>query len=75
MDLIISVDTSVAHVSASIGKLTWILLPIPADFRWLIAGTASPWYASVKLYRQSSPGDWTSVINAVDSDLIKKINQ
>jgi tetratricopeptide (TPR) repeat protein len=75
MDLIISVDTSVAHVSASIGKPTWILLAKTADFRWLIDSTDSPWYSSVKLYRQPTAGGWDTVFQAVDSDLYKKFEK
>lgn len=58
VDLIISVDTSVAHLSASIGRRTYVLLPYNPDFRWLTGRIDSPWYPSVRLFRQNAPGDW-----------------
>lgn len=75
MDLIICVDTSIAHVSGAIGKPTWLLLAKPADFRWLIDRSDTPWYSSVKLYRQTTAGDWNSVLQAVDADLSKKLRE
>jgi len=65
MDLVISVDTSVAHLAAAIGKICWILLPYAPDFRWMLGRVDSPWYPSVTLFRQSSNKDWDSVINQV----------
>ena len=59
MDLIISVDTGVAHLSASLNIPTWILLPYDADFRWFLDRSDSPWYPGVvKLFRQAQPSDW-----------------
>lgn len=69
MDVVICVDTSVAHLSAALGLSTWILLPFNPDWRWLLNGTESPWYASAKLFRQRQHGDWTSVFSDVRSDL------
>ena len=62
MDIVISVDTSVAHLAAALGKPTWILLSHNADFRWLLGRCDSPWYPSVQLFRQPSIEDWDSVI-------------
>ena len=62
LDLVISVDTSVAHLSAAMGKPTWILLALIADQRWLLERTDSPWYPSARLFRQRARGDWNSVI-------------
>ena len=70
MDLVISVDTSVAHLSAALGKKTWVLLPYTPDWRWQLERSDSPWYPSIQLYRQPSIGDWTSVLEKVKLDLI-----
>jgi tetratricopeptide (TPR) repeat protein len=71
VDLVISVDTSVAHLSAAMGKETWILLPYIPDWRWLLDTKDSPWYNSVQLYRQNENRDWNSVLEKVASDLKK----
>ncbi len=64
-DITITVDTSVAHLAAAIGRETWVLLPFSPDWRWTLAGDHSPWYPNVRLFRQRTPGDWPSVIAAV----------
>lgn len=65
MDAVVSVDTSVAHLSAALGKPTWILVARPADFRWLADRADSPWYASVRLFRQETAGDWSKPLAGV----------
>jgi tetratricopeptide (TPR) repeat protein len=65
LDLIISVDTSVAHLAAAMGKKVWLLLPFPPDWRWLLDRTDSPWYPTIRLFRQHTPGDWDSVIRGL----------
>jgi tetratricopeptide (TPR) repeat protein len=69
LDLVISIDTAVAHLAGALGIPVWILLPSAADWRWLVGRDDSPWYASARLYRQPAPGDWTAVVDRVRHDL------
>ena len=69
MDLIVSVDTSVAHLSGALGLTTWILLPHVPDWRWLRDRIDTPWYPSARLYRQESGGGWLGVFERVAKDL------
>jgi tetratricopeptide (TPR) repeat protein len=65
LDLIITVDTSVAHLAGALGVATWVLLPFAADWRWLQTRSDSPWYPAIRLFRQPSPGAWEPVIAEV----------
>jgi len=69
LDLVISVDTSVAHLAAAMGKPVWLMLPFAPDFRWLLDRQDSPWYPGIRLFRQKSPGDWDGVIDAINAAL------
>ncbi len=69
MDLIISVDTSVVHLAGALGKPVWTLLPFVPDWRWLLGRDDSPWYPSMRLFRQNSPGDWQGVFDNVETAL------
>ena len=69
MDVVVCVDTSVAHLSAALGCPTWILLPYSVDWRWMLERVDSPWYPSAKLYRQERIGSWDDVFLRVRSDL------
>ena len=69
LDLIITVDTSVAHLSGALGVKTFLLLPHAPDWRWLLNREDSPWYTSMKLYRQKEFGNWDEVLKRVTSDL------
>lgn len=68
-DLVISVDTSIAHLAATLGRPVWVLLPFAADFRWLRDRDDSPWYPTMTLYRQHRIGDWDGVLQRVQADL------
>ena len=70
MDVVISVDTSVAHLAGAMGKTTWVLLPYAPDWRWLIERDDSPWYPSVRLYRQHEDRQWEPVLKRVAGDLL-----
>ena len=65
LDLVLTVDTGVAHLGGAMGKATWVLLPYAPDWRWQLHRADSPWYASIQLFRQSSPGDWSHPLRAV----------
>ncbi|HUI10192.1 MAG TPA: tetratricopeptide repeat protein [Bacteroidota bacterium] len=65
LDLLIAVDTSVAHLAGAMGVPVWLLLPYRSDWRWLSGRADSPWYPSMRLFRQKSHGDWEGVINEV----------
>ena len=69
MDLVVSTCTSIPHLSAALGKPTWIMLQYVPDWRWMLDKTDSPWYPSVKLYRQHARGEWDSVLRSVRDDL------
>ncbi len=70
LDLVISADTAVAHLSASCGIPTWVLLPHTPDWRWGLGRETTPWYPAARLFRQPSPGDWRAVIQAVQKALL-----
>src|SRR5215468_3297903 len=71
LDLVVSVDTSVAHIAGALGRPMWVLLPFSADYRWLIDREDSPWYPSARLLRQPQVGDWGSVLERLQRELLR----
>jgi tetratricopeptide (TPR) repeat protein len=69
LDLVIAVDTSVAHLAGALGRPVWILLPFSPDWRWLTDREDSPWYPSARLFRQTTPGDWAGVVERLRDEL------
>ncbi len=69
LDLIITVDTSVAHLAGALGKPVWILLPHLPDWRWLLERNDSPWYPTARLFRQERAGDWSTPLAKVQAEL------
>jgi tetratricopeptide (TPR) repeat protein len=69
LDLVITVDTSVAHLAGAMGKPVWLLLPHIPDWRWMLEREDSPWYPTMRLFRQEKPGDWSGVFQRVQAAL------
>ena len=62
LDMIVTVDTAVGHLAGALGKLTWIMLAKAADWRWMLERSDSPWYPTVRLFRQKVPGAWDDLV-------------
>lgn len=75
LDLVLSIDTGVAHLAGALGKETWVLLPYAADWRWMLDRDDSPWYPGMRLFRQKRPGDWQGVLASVQEALTGKIKR
>jgi hypothetical protein len=73
LDLIVTVDTAVAHLAGALGKPVWILLPKISDWRWLIDREDSPWYPTARLFRQEVAGRWEQVIEGVVAELSRTV--
>jgi ADP-heptose:LPS heptosyltransferase len=71
MDLVITVDTALAHLAGALGIPTLLLVSYLPDWRWLMGREDSPWYPSLRIYRQTSAGDWNSVVRQVLTDLTR----
>lgn len=73
LDAVVSIDTSIAHLAGALGKPLWLMLPVAADWRWFANTDRSPWYPSARLVRQSSPGEWGPVVEAVADALSREV--
>jgi hypothetical protein len=75
LDLVISVDTAVAHLAGALARPVWILLPFSPDWRWLLDREDSPWYPTARLFRQARPGDWTELVERVAKALGERMGE
>ncbi len=65
LDRVVTVDTLVAHLAGALGRPVWMLVPFVPDWRWLLGRDDSPWYPTMRLFRQDARGDWDNVIERV----------
>jgi ADP-heptose:LPS heptosyltransferase len=78
LDLLISVDTAAAHLAGALGRPVWVLLSFAADWRWLFDRSDSPWYPTMRLFRQPQPGNWAAAVESVAqalAGLVGKVGQ
>ncbi len=75
LDLVITVDTAVAHLAGALGRPVWLLLPHIPDWRWLLGRDDSPWYPAMRLFRQQARGDWAGVIDDVRRELERLVRR
>jgi ADP-heptose:LPS heptosyltransferase len=69
MDLVVAVDTAVAHLAGALGKPVWTMIACAPDWRWMLDRDDTPWYPTMRLFRQPRPGDWNSVIARAAAEL------
>ena len=72
LDLIVCVDTAPAHLAGALGRPIWLMLPHRGEWRWALAQDSSPWYPSMRIFRQSSPGDWKTLVESLKTELIRQ---
>jgi tetratricopeptide (TPR) repeat protein len=75
MDLIISVDTAIAHLAGAMGRPVWLMLPYATDWRWIAHETRSPWYPTMQIFQQPKPFDWKSVVSDIFWNLVDMVNR
>ena len=69
LDLVISVDTAVAHLAATLQRPTWLMLPFASEWRWLLETEQTPWYPTMRIFRQHRPGDWAELVSRMTQEL------
>jgi hypothetical protein len=73
LDLIVTIDTSIAHLAGGLGRPVWMAVPYWADWRWMIERPDSPWYPTMRIFRQPEPALWTPVFEEIASALRRKL--
>jgi ADP-heptose:LPS heptosyltransferase len=73
LDLVITSDTSVAHLAGALGVPVWVALPFVPDWRWMLDRSDSPWYPTMRLFRQKSRGDWAGVFQEIEAALREQV--
>lgn len=73
LDLVVTSDTAIAHLAGALGRPVWVALPYAADWRWLLQRDDSPWYPTMRLYRQRTRGDWAEVFDRIKADLARLV--
>ena len=75
LDLVITVDTAVAHLAGAMGRPVWVMLPHAPDWRWILGRDDTPWYPTMRLFRQATPGDWAGVVARIRTGLDERLAQ
>ena len=74
LDLVVTSDTSVCHLAGALGVPVWVALPFSTDWRWLLERSDSPWYPTMRLFRQTEPGGWAAVLAEIKTALLERLS-